>query len=145
MDLSDTSSSTIWWVIAGLLVLAELSTGSFFLLMLALGAAAGALAGHAGLGLQAQLIAAAAVGGAAVAGWYRLRQGRVRPPAGADRNVNLDIGETVHVSAWDAEGCGQVSYRGASWQARHGGEGPPQPGPHRIRAIEGNRLVLERC
>jgi len=34
--------ATSWWVIAGTLVLLELITGSFYLLMLALGALVGA-------------------------------------------------------------------------------------------------------
>jgi len=38
------NGSTLWWVIAGTLVALELATGTFYLLMLALGAAAGALA-----------------------------------------------------------------------------------------------------
>ena len=40
--------STIWWLVAGALVIAELLTGSFYLLMLALGAIVGALCAHAG-------------------------------------------------------------------------------------------------
>ncbi|HNJ45700.1 MAG TPA: NfeD family protein, partial [Ottowia sp.] len=51
------ADSTVWWIAAGLLVAAELLTGTFYLLMLAIGAAAGALAAHAGLSLSAQLVA----------------------------------------------------------------------------------------
>ena len=40
----DLSAATGWWVVAGLLVVAELSVGSFYLLMLALGGVAGAVA-----------------------------------------------------------------------------------------------------
>ena len=58
----DFSASTLWWVLAGLLVAAELLSGTFYLLMLALGVAAGALAAHAGLGLSAQVITAAVLG-----------------------------------------------------------------------------------
>ena len=42
------AASTVWWVVAGVLVAVELATGTFYLLMLALGAAAAALAAHAG-------------------------------------------------------------------------------------------------
>ena len=38
------SDSTVWWILAGLLVSAELLTGTFHLLMLAIGLAAGAVA-----------------------------------------------------------------------------------------------------
>ncbi|MES6050819.1 hypothetical protein U6S05_12095, partial [Cutibacterium acnes] len=68
------ADSTVWWLLAGVAVAAELTSGTFFLLMLALGAAAGALAAHAGLGLSGQLVTAALVGGGAVAVWMRWRR-----------------------------------------------------------------------
>ena len=40
--------STLWWLAAGAAVIVELLTGTFYLLMLTLGLAAGALAAHAG-------------------------------------------------------------------------------------------------
>ena len=38
--------STIWWLLAGVAVVTELLTGTFYLLMLAVGLAAAALAAH---------------------------------------------------------------------------------------------------
>lgn len=137
------SPSTAWWVLAGVLVIAELSSGTFFLLMLALGAVAGALAALLGLALSGQLLAAAAAGGLAVAGWIQVRSRRPRPPAAQDANMNLDLGSRVDVPAWSPQGLAEVQYRGARWQARHAGPAAPQPGWHVIVAIEGNRLVLE--
>jgi membrane protein implicated in regulation of membrane protease activity len=139
----DESTATLWWIAGGVLVAAELATGTFYLLMLALGCAAGALAAHAGLGFNAQVIAAALVGVGATAGWHlrRMRQPR-SAPAESNRDVNLDIGQTVVVRAWGADGSTHVSYRGASWQAGYEGEGTPAPGPHAIVAVRGNRLML---
>ncbi|MBL0720321.1 NfeD family protein [Piscinibacter sp. Jin2] len=137
------SPSTLWWVLAGVLVIAELTSGTFFLLMLALGAVAGALAALLGLSLSGQLLAAAATGGLAVAGWIQVRSRRPRPPAAQDANMNLDLGSRVDVPAWSPQGLSEVQYRGARWQARHAGPGTPQPGWHVIVAIEGNRLVLK--
>lgn len=37
------SESTLWWIVAGFIVSLELLTGSFYLLMLAAGAATGAV------------------------------------------------------------------------------------------------------
>ncbi|MBC7547724.1 MAG: NfeD family protein, partial [Polaromonas sp.] len=45
------NESGIWWLLAGGVVIAELLTGTFYLLMMAIGLVAGALAAHAGLGL----------------------------------------------------------------------------------------------
>lgn len=142
----DWNPATLWWVVAGLLVAAELATGTFYLLMLALGAAAGALAAHAGTPLTTQIATAAVLGGGAVAAWH-LRRSRqpAALPASQNPDVNLDIGSQVQVAQWDAAGQARVHYRGSAWDARHAGPGDPAPGLHVIRAIEGTRLVLERA
>lgn len=141
----DIAPATMWWIVTGILVAAELASGTFYLLMLAVGAAAAALAAHAGAGFSAQLVAAALVGGGAVALWHRrrTRAQRAAPPIAANRDVNLDVGERVHVAQWAADGTTRVSYRGANWNARHAGPGTPAPGPHVIAAVQGNELVLE--
>ena len=110
------AESTIWWLLAGGAVALELLTGTFYLLMFALGLAAAALAAHAGASFPVQLVAAAVVGGGAVAGWHVFR-GRqpAAAAAGANRDVNLDVGESVHIDAWNADGTAQVKYRGAQW------------------------------
>ncbi len=139
------SDSTLWWLTTGALVAFELVTGTFYLLMLAVGAVGGALAAHAGLAINGQIIAAAVIGGGAVVFWH-LRRSR-RPaarPAASNPDVNIDIGSRVHVAEWRADGSARVSFRGADWDARHAGGGPAQAGEHRIRAIEGNCLILER-
>lgn len=58
----------------------ELFTGTFYLLMLAIGLAAGALAAHAGGSVAAQLLAAAVVGSAGVVSCYVFRK-RTRAPS----------------------------------------------------------------
>ena len=141
----DWSAATWWWVTAGALVAAELATGTFYLLMLAVGAVAAALAAHAGLAFSGQLIVAALIGGGAVAAWHLKRSKEpAAAPAGSNRDVNLDIGERVNVLAWQSDGSATVHYRGAAWQARWHGQGAPRPGEHVIRAVDGNRLLLDR-
>jgi membrane protein implicated in regulation of membrane protease activity len=140
------SEATLWWVICGVAVAVELTTGSFYLLMLALGFAAAALAAHAGLSAATQMVVAAAVGGASVLVLRRLR-GQSAPPLDAtqNRDVNLDIGETVHVDTWGLDGTAQVMYRGARWSAalaQSEGAAAPTPGNHRIVEVQGNRLIL---
>jgi membrane protein implicated in regulation of membrane protease activity len=138
------SLATVWWIAAGVLVAAELATGTFYLLMLALGALAGALAAHAGAGFNAQLLTAALVGAVAVVGWHVKRKAQpASPPTAANRDVNIDIGEDIEVTEWNADGAGHAHYRGARWEVRHVGAGAPQPGRHVIRSVEGNRLHVE--
>ena len=131
-----------WWITAAVLVALELGSGSFYLLMLALGAAAGALAAHVGLGPQLQWALAALVGAGSVAVLYQVRKhSKPRPPQ-ANRDVNLDIGSLVDVEAWDQAGQSTVRWRGAEWQARLG-RGQPVAGRFRIAALDGNTLVLD--
>lgn len=139
------SESTLWWLLVGAAVAVELVTGTFYLLMLAIGLAAAALAAHLGLSLPAQLVLAALIGGGAVVGWHLVRQRRPRElPAEANRDVNLDIGETVHVTRWNPDGTAQVKYRGAQWTAVPAPGTIPVAGPHRIREVTGSRLIVDQ-
>jgi len=137
------SDATMWFVLAGVLVALELMTGSFYLLMLGLGALAAAMTAMAGHGLSVQLVVAAVVGGLGVVllGQWRKRQA-ITPQDTQDQN--LDLGATVMVEAWDAQGTTQVKHRGAVWGAVHVTHQAPAPGAHRIQAMVGNRLLLER-
>lgn len=139
----DFSAATWWWLAAGALVAAELATGTFYLLMLALGCAAAALAGHAGLAATAQVAAAALVGGGATAAWHFKRASRPRS-APSERNADmlLDIGQRVQVARWEHGTHTQVQYRGASWTAQYEGPGTPQPGEHVIVSVQGSELRL---
>ena len=139
----DLSAATVWWVLAGVAVAAELTTGTFYLLMVALGLAAAAVAAHLGLAIGPQLVVAAVVGGGATALWHWRRASQPRSkPARENRDVNLDIGELVHVAAWEADGTARIPYRGSTWTARLVPGAVPAPGPHRVTAVEGNWLVL---
>ena len=136
--------STIWWLAAGAVVIAELLTGTFYLLMLAIGLGAAAIAAHLGLSLPLQIVAAAVIGGGAVVAWqYAKRKRPGDPSARADRNVNLDVGETLMVDAWNADGTTLVRYRGATWTAVHRPGITPSTGMHRVAELVGNRLLVD--
>ena len=72
----------------------------------------------------------------------RLRR-HPRLPAAENPNVNLDIGQSLEVAHWRADGTAEVRYRGAAWQARFVGTGMPAVGRHVIRAVEGSCLLVE--
>lgn len=138
-------ASTLWWIATGLLVAAELATGTFYLLMLAVGLAGGALAAHLGVNSNVQIVMAALIGGGGVAILHQWRRRQPRgPAAAANPNVNIDIGERVQVPQWNADGTARVSYRGSLWSVRFCGEGAVEPGEHVIRAVDGSELLLER-
>ncbi len=139
------SEPTIWWLLAGGAIVAELLTGTFFLLMISLGMAAAALAAHAGAGIVVQLLVAAVIGGGAVVAWYLIKKKRPSDlSARADRSVNLDIGETVFIEEWRADGTATVKYRGANWTAIQRPGNIPSAGLHRVAELVGSRLLVDK-
>lgn len=137
-------SAAIIWSIAFLVVLGvELLIGTFYLLMVSLGIAVGALAAWAGLGPVWQFALAGVIGIAATAGLHFKRYKTSKTPAYSEnKNVLIDIGETVEVDHWDSNLITNVRYRGANWSARWAGEGSPTTGLCVISGIEGNQLQL---
>ena len=140
------SDATIWWLLAGSAVAVELMTGTFYLLMLAVGFTAGALAASLDFALIGQMLIAAAIGGGAVAAWHWRRSKSPAPlKANANPDVHLDIGEAVHVVRWNVDGTASVLFRGAQWTAIAADPSEPaSPGNFRIKELLGNRLVIEK-
>jgi membrane protein implicated in regulation of membrane protease activity len=140
------TESTLWWVLAGSVVAIELMTGTFYLLMLSLGFMAAALAAHAGLTIPGQLMVAAVFAGGSV-----LVGRRYRKKISASLNLdgapggNLDLGATVQVDTWRADGTSTVKYRGANWEVGLADGEAPSPGTHRIVKVVGSRLILKNA
>jgi membrane protein implicated in regulation of membrane protease activity len=141
----DWSASTWWWIAAGVLVAGELATGTFYVLMLAIGCVFGALAGYAQISFLAQVAVAAVVGGVAVIAWDRKRRRDTGLSPAANPAINLDIGEQVQVDGWNADGTARVPYRGSAWNVRYIGDGAAVPGPHVIAEVRHNELALRRA
>lgn len=138
--------SNLWWILAGITIAAELLTGGIYLLMIALGMAAGAVAAHLGLDLSIQISAAAIVGVLSVMLCRRIR-GRRMPelPATANPDLNLDIGETVHVPEWNSDGTARIPYRGSHWTVVLRAGSMPAPGLYRVIEVQGNRLIVDKA
>src|SRR5215213_7235135 len=104
-----------WGVLGLVLVIAELLTGTFYLLMLgvaAFGAAGSAWLGHS---FAVQAIVACVV---SVAGCYGVHVYRARNRAG--QMPSIDVGMPANFESWIDAGSrlARVRYRGASWEAR---------------------------
>lgn len=65
------SESTLWWIVAGFFVSLEMLSGSLYLIILAGGAASAAICAMLKMPQEAQLAAAAIVGGLGVWFWHR--------------------------------------------------------------------------
>jgi membrane protein implicated in regulation of membrane protease activity len=133
----------LWAVVGFVLVIAELLTGTFYLLVIALGFfAASACAGlDANFLVQAIVgCAVALVGGWLVHHWHESQ----RTKDGGKSNV-LDRGQAVVLEGWSNESAGiaRVRYRGTSWDARvPAGEHPQTGTTLYIDGQEGSMLLL---
>ena len=134
-----------WWVLALGIGILELLSGTFYLLMIALGcAAAGVVAALDGAAwLQFATAAAVALAGAAA-----VRRARAGAPSAlpAQRNPDVvaDVGERVRVDAWGPDRRARVTYRGTQWTAELADGEPAVPGEFLIREVSGIRLILAR-
>jgi membrane protein implicated in regulation of membrane protease activity len=133
------------WLVAGfVLVIAELVTGTFYLLMIGLGALVAALSAWLGGNelVQALVGGVVAIGGAVFVHHWHSRNRGGKPGEG---NF-LDRGQAVVLEGWANESAriARVKYRGASWDARLARpEEHPSPGTTLyIEAQEGNTLVV---
>ena len=129
-----------WILVAIALVVVELLTGTFYLLVLGLAAAAGALLAYIGQPFALQAACATAV---AAAGVFFVHRYRVRTVAGAPGGNAIDIGQRVTLESWldEAQGLARVSYRGTLWDARLVG----QRGDgivYYIRGVDGSTLRI---
>jgi membrane protein implicated in regulation of membrane protease activity len=114
------------WLVAGFgLVIVELLSGTFYLLMLGVAAFGGAAVAYAGQPFQAQVIVAAVI---AAAGCYAVHLHRARNAK--EQMASVDAGLPANFENWVDEGGGlaRVRYRGASWDAHIDGQGELRPG-----------------
>ena len=131
-----------WGVLGLALVIAELLTGTFYLLMLGIAAFGGAAVAGLGQPFSVQSIVAfivAAAGCWAVHVWRAKNRGQQMPP--------IDAGMPASFENWIDAGArlARVRYRGASWDARVEGADPLDPGATvYVLATDGNTLKVAK-
>lgn len=132
-----------WWIGAGVLIVAELLTGTFYLLMIAFGFVAGAVARMAGGDFALQCALAALVALAAVLGLRRshFARRRQRRDASSNPDVNPDIGARLEVPAWK-DGRARVLYRGAQWDVELTPGASPDARVYEVIAVRGSCLIV---
>ncbi len=134
---------TLLWLIAGfLLVIVELVSGTFYLLVLGIAAFAGGAVAYLGMAHSVQAIVAAAV---AVVGamWVN----RIRRTTAAVKMPSLDLGGPAAFDSWvdRAAGRARVKYRDALWDATIVGEAAGEPGEiFYVTSIDGNTLKVSK-
>jgi membrane protein implicated in regulation of membrane protease activity len=135
--------SSLAWLVAGIaLIVAELATGTFYLLVLGIGALIAAAVAYAGGGFVVQVLVA---GATAIAGifWIRTR----RKALAVQPMPSLDVGQPVTLDSWvnRDDRLARVKYRDALWDAIVEGEFRGEAGEvFYIRAVAGNTLRVAK-
>lgn len=131
------------WLLAGFaLVIIEMLTGTFYLLMLGAACFGGAVVAYAGRGFELQIIVAAllAAGGCYGVHIYRAKNAK-------QQMASVDAGQPANFENWVDQGGGlaRVRYRGASWDAHINGDGDLDSGALLyVEQIEGHTLKVSR-
>jgi len=127
----------LWAVTGIMLIIIEMLTSTFYLLVLGIAALVAAAAAWLGYSfwVQAVIIVAVAVAGVILVKRYR---GKIQTPPGQ----GFDIGQIVMLDSWisEADGLARVNYRNAQWEARVTGERIPDGKVFYIHAVDGNTL-----
>jgi membrane protein implicated in regulation of membrane protease activity len=132
----------VWWAIAGIgLIIVELMTGTFLLLILGIAALAGAAVAYFGLSFWAQVLVAGAIASVGMIWVSRTHGEKLKTSRGKDEHT-LDIGQMVELESWvsEADGIAKVRYRNATLDARVEGTRTPGGKMFYIRSMDGNTL-----
>ncbi len=133
----------LWWLAAVSLLIAEMFSGTFYLLAVALGLMVAGAAAFVGTGWGMQAVIAALLCSGSVAAIYFWKKRSARP----DEQPNLasDLGQEVHVVEWEDDHNLRVRYRGAEWTARLASGASPDRtrAVWRIRDVSGSCLIVE--
>lgn len=131
----------LFWAIAGfVLIIAELLTGTFYLLVFGVAALAGALVAWLGGEFWLQVVVTAAT---VLVGIYLVHRWWQSHPKESGGQNSLEVGQTVVFESWvnQASGTARVKYRGASWDAKVSGD-PSAGGVLTITATEQGVLLV---
>ena len=128
----------IWWIVAALLIGAELVTGTFYLLAIGVAAGLGGVAALLGANEPTQFAVAGVLGVVLTVLAHRWRLAHAEPPA----QPPLDVGQAVRVERWNPDGTARVAYRGSDWDAELAAPDVSRAETMYIVATRANVLVL---
>jgi membrane protein implicated in regulation of membrane protease activity len=135
-----------WWILAGILLILELTVPAYFFLWLAMAAGATGLVMMVfpGLALETQMIMFAILSLVAVVAWRRYREISVPPSdqPNLNRRGRQYIGREFTLAGPIENGVGKVKVDDSTWRVK----GPDLPAGTtvRVRDIDGAVFIVER-
>jgi membrane protein implicated in regulation of membrane protease activity len=138
----------IWWILTGFLLVLEMLSGTFYLLMLCLGTVCAALIADMGGSISTQFAIASALSIVAclILTFWRKKNRQKNNDYGnpkMDSVTSLDIGQYVNVDKWSVDSTAQVHYRGAMWTAVLQGGAAIGSNRYKIVGVIGSRLIVK--
>lgn len=132
----------VYWIVAAIvLVIVEILTGTFYLLVLGIAASAAAAVAYFDFAFPVQAAVASAVGvvGVLLVHRYHVHLAKTAPQSNA-----IDVGHRVTLDSWinEAEGLARVRYRGTLWDAKVTGMRRDAAAFY-IRGVDGSTLEVE--
>ena len=133
-------ASYVWWIVIAIaLVIVELLSGTFYLLVLGVAAGGGAALAYFGMPcwVQAGFATLVAVLGVVAVHHYRAAN------ASTTGSNAIDLGQRVTLESWvnEAEGLARVHYRGTLWDAKVMGARSSGT-TYYIRGVDGSTLHI---
>jgi membrane protein implicated in regulation of membrane protease activity len=134
-----------WWILAGLLLILELTAPAFFFLWLGIAAAAVGmiLLVFPGIALETQLVLFSIASIVAVLAWRKYRESRPRKTdqPNLNRRGHQYIGRTFSLDEPIVNGVGKVTVDDSTWKVK----GPDLPaGTHvRVTGVDGTVFTVE--
>lgn len=127
-----------WFLLALVLLVLEMATGTFYMLVLSIALGVGGAVALLGLNLPLQLTCSAVTG---IVGTVILRRAKFGRPDTAS-SQGLDVGQPVQPLTWRDDGSLRVFYRGAEWNAELESADMPRDQSLYIKAMRGSTLIL---
>ncbi|MEM1411197.1 MAG: NfeD family protein [Pseudomonadota bacterium] len=143
--LSDNVVFWHWWILAGVLLILELTVPAFFFLWLGIAAGATGLIVlvFPNLGLESQLVLFAILSIVAVIAWRRYRE--ISVPENDQPHLNRRgtqyVGREFTLNKPIVNGVGKISVDDSSWRVR--GPNLPAGAQIRVKRVDGVVLVVE--
>lgn len=129
-----------WFLLALGLFIAEMMTGTFYMLVLSVAMCVGGVAAWLGASAALQLGLSAM---ASIVGVVLLSRWKAKNTVESDDD-HPDVGQAVQVLAWREDGTARVHYRGADWDAEPESIDTPRATTLYIKAMRGSTLILSQ-